>query len=253
LNDSLANSVRQARVEEIPTDESIDLFTQAIDIMKVAGDNPTERQYRDALSLMSLAAQKAGEPFPLVHLAMAQTYYDMGDLDGAWNAATNTLQHQQDNFEAQLIKVCVAADTVQIVDKDDGGTAGSAWRLIRAMFSGSSRSSYHAGKEFGERAVGGAVAKQTQTRFKNEVLTLLRIFERLCANGLSSDLFLKYAHDLIGVADAINKHGIPFRSEVNVYAVISRVPVDKLTYADEQQRQEVVKFQRIAEGRSTLR
>lgn len=236
----------------MPSDEAIELFTQAINIMKTAGDHPTERQYRDALSLMSLAAQKAGEPFPLIHMAMAQAYYDMGDLDNAWNAATRALEQDPENFDAQLVKVCIAADTVQIVDSSDGGAVGSGWRLLRAMFSGSSRTSYQAGKEFGEKAVGGTIAKQSQLRFKNEVLSLLRIFETLCTSGFGADLFLKYANDLIGVADAINKHGIPFRSEVNVYAAIARVSVDKLTYTNDQQRQEVVKVRRIAEGRSAL-
>jgi len=237
----------------MPSNESMELFKQSIEIMKRAGNNPTERHYRDALSLMSLAAQKAGEPFPLVYMAMAQTYYDMGDLENAWNAANKTLQQDQDNFDAQLVKVFVAADTVAITDNNVGGTIGSAWRLVRAMFSGSSRGSYQAGREFGERVTAGTVARQSQLRFKNEVITLIGIFERLCAARLDADLYLKYGHDLMSVADAINKHGIPFRSEINVYAVIAHIPTVNINYMDNQQWEEVLNIRRIAEGRTMLK
>ena len=78
-------------------EESMDTMRRALMLWKKAGDNPSERQYYDFVSLATLAISKAGEPVPGFHSILTQVHFDMDNFPAAWQEAEKTLAIDKDD------------------------------------------------------------------------------------------------------------------------------------------------------------
>lgn len=228
-------------------EEALEFFYQGIEILENAGDDLSTRDRRDAISLLSLATKKADNVFPRAHSLLAMLYYEHEDSKSAEHHASTALEQDEDEFRAQFVKMQIAADKVQVVE---GSVAGSIMpRGIGAkhLFG----SVFRAGKA---AVVSGQVAA-TQIKFKNEVNTLIEIFQRFGSyEELPAIEFTYCAGQLMSLADFIVEHKIPMPGgKPNIFSVIANSSTENIVYDEEyieQERNEVNRVKRLAEGRS---
>jgi hypothetical protein len=93
----------------------------------------------------------------------------------------------------------------------------------------------------------------SQSRFKAETEKLLAIFSNVCQEEIEAIEFLYFAEQLMSVADLIleTKLSMP-GGNPPIYAGIANVPLSNIVYESSDERQEVNKMRRIAEGRKRL-
>lgn len=64
-------------------EESLTIAEKALKLWEKVGENPTEREYYDFVSLVRLAIQRAGEPVAALHLMLAQVHFDVDNFEAA--------------------------------------------------------------------------------------------------------------------------------------------------------------------------
>jgi tetratricopeptide (TPR) repeat protein len=208
----------------MPSQESIEIFSQAIDLMQGDADEST---YRDAVALLLMAIESAGEPFPRAHSILASLCYDLKEFEQAERHANTALNYDSSEFTAQYIKTLMAADNMTWLK--------SPLAVLQA----------------GAFSIGYAVTNTmtTQSRFKKEAGQLILIFKELCSEGIDGDEFVRYSQQLKGIADWISKNKVPMKEIMqSMYAVIVNAPMDTISCDDNVTLTEVKKIRLLAQG-----
>ncbi len=209
------------------SDEAADFFNQAVELIQNAEQHSYDRACRDAISLLSLAISKAGIPFPPGHALKAILYLDIEEYEAAWNEANQALKLDPNQFRAQYVKTRIAGGSVQVADTNLIG------RLVKVFGKyGSVRESYETGYQL-------SVEHTSQRRFKREVIKLLEIFQRLCAEPLKASEYLCYTEMMIELADVIIQNRIPLNRRANIYSCVASTPVNNLVYKTDDEKQAV--------------
>ena len=230
----------------MPSEQTIDILMKALDIWQAAGENPTERQYLDTISLISLAIKKEPEPIPFAHSMQAQIHFDVDNYDAAWDAAENTLSLDPYDYKAQLIKVYIAfAYTVEAMEdiENQGGIFSTVGGLFR------SRGGYQAGHQLGSAIANRSNAKNLKKIFNVEFLNLIKIYDHMANNGYAASDFTDFSNKLIKLADGIYESPRVLEDEINIFALVAESPIDNLDFETDDEREQLETIQLIAEGR----
>jgi tetratricopeptide (TPR) repeat protein len=199
--------------------ESRELFEQAVQIIYEEGREVSANKLRDAISLLLVAVKKAGGPFPNANAMLAESYLMMRDYDSALRYANVALSQNPRLLEAQYIKVTVAQENLGSLI---GGLVGTLSKMSK------------------------------QQKLNNELVRYVSIYDELCAEGMPADEFVYRSKALISVADALNDIGNPAVKKVNIYGHVANARIDNLSYESEEEREAVKTVQRLAEGRMSL-
>lgn len=239
-------------------EESLAIAEKALKLWEKVGENPTEREYYDFVSLVQLAIKRAAEPVAGLHLLLAQVHFDVDNFEAAWNEAEKTLSIDENDFEAQLIKVFVAfglyAEILADTQVKKRGIWGAAKDVVNASRQGvrGTFAAGRAGARIGD-ALGSAFAPgRAKKQFLQEADRLIEIFQRLCEWGITADRFTEFSQRLIKLGDGLDKHGIVLNKSVSLYAVVANVPGESISYETADDRDNVQTIQLIAQGRMSL-
>jgi len=228
-------------------EEALEFFYQGIEILENAGENLSDRDRRDAISMLSLATQKVDNVFPRAHSLLSMLYYEHEDAKSADRHASTALEQDEDEFRAQFVKMQIAADNVQVLSGNVAGSIMPRGIGAKHLFG----SVFRAGKA----AVASGQVTATQMKFKNEVNKLIEIFQRICSyEEVPAMEFTYCAGQLMSLADFIVEHNMPMPGgKPNIFSVIANSSTANLAYDEEygeQERNEVNRVKRLAEGRS---
>lgn len=233
------------------SEESIDILLKATRLWKTYGENPTEKQYRDVVSLITLAIKKADEPLAIAHSMLAQIHFDMENYEAAWGAAEQTTLIDPDDFKSQLIKVFVsyayASDAAESASAQRGGMLSAITSLFQAR---GYKDGYTAGKRLADALTGGMSAGKLKKLFNEELVKLIATFERKCAKGCLASEFLEFASRLTKLADGIYQTPKLVETHKNLYRLVAEAPIEKVECESEEERQNVEMAKLIAEGRT---
>lgn len=235
-------------------EESMDIMRRALTLWQQAGDNPSERQYYDFVSLVKVAIGKAGEPVAGFHSILAAVHFDMNNFPAAWEEAEKTLTIDADDFKAQWIKSMIAfaiyAESMDQAQSKKMGFMDTIGALVN-MTKG-----YRQGQETG-RKIGEAIgskrnANQAKTLFVQEIANLATLFKRICSQGIEASNFIESSRRLIKMADGLSEFGIPLEGDMNLYALVANISISKIAYETDEEKDEVQTTQLIAQGRMSL-
>lgn len=238
-------------------EESIDIMRQALTLWQKAGQNPTERQYNDFVSLTQLAIKRAGEPVAGYHSILAQVHFDVDNFPAAWEEADKTLAIDENDFKAQLIKTYIAFGLYGEIQEDAQRKKRGIWGGVQDVINASrqgvrgTRAAGQAGARIGD-ALGSAFAPgQAKKSLLREVDALIAIYERRCMTEIECDDYVDFSEKLIGLADGLREYGITLNRGANLYDVVARAPITNVICESDEQRQEVRTTQFIAQGRTS--
>ena len=187
-----------------------------------------------------MAIKKAGAPFPNAHSWLAIFLEDLGDEEDALYHANVALQHNPNDFRAQMIRV-------------DHSLKGARIRKLGVtdfLASGKSIEGAVIGSMFkGLFSVGeAAFAALTQAGLKSELSRLAKIFRANCETNTDVDEFLYMSKMMIAFGDLMKD--VSIREKTNLYAEVANSPIEKLKIQGREQ--EVMELRQQAEGRSML-
>lgn len=200
----------------MPSEQSIDLLMKALNLWQSAGENPTEKQYRDTISLIALAIKKEPEPFPIAHSMQAQIHFDMDNFDAAWNAAENTLSLDPYDYKAQLIKVYVAfAYTWGAIENAEaqGSVLSAVGGLIR------NRGGYQAGHRFGSAVAAKKEVKNLKKVANVEFSNLITLYGYMTENATLASTFIDFSQKLLKLADGIYESPRILENDINIVSI----------------------------------
>lgn len=234
----------------MPTQESIDIMRKAMNLWSAAADNPTEKQYRDTVSLIQLAIKKAGEPVPLAHSVLARIHFDVENYEAAWEAAEATLALDEYDYHAQLIKVYLMYHlTVQAVEEAHEKRSGG-WGAIGEIFrSKGIGDSFRAGEKLGAALTSGMGVGKMKRGLTEGVEKLVVIFQSMWQDGSDASEVVKFGNRLIKLADGMSETPGMLDRDINLYQVVADLQPDNLNYETEEERENVDTLRLIAEGR----
>lgn len=239
-------------------EESLDIMRQALNLWKKAGDNPSERQYYDFVSLAQLAIKRAGEPVSGYHSILAQVHFDVDNFPAAWEEAEKTLAIDENDFKAQLIKVFIAFGLYGEVQEDTQRKKQGIWGAVKDVVSASKQgvrgtlAAGRAGARIGD-ALGSAFAPgQAKKSLLQEIERLIGIFDQLCRSEIAAGDFIEFSQRLIKLGDGLREYGITIGQGRTLYGIVANVPISNVAYESEEQRQSVRTTQLIAQGRMSL-
>jgi len=231
---------------------------QALILWQKAGDNPSERQYYDFVSLAQLAIKQAGEPVSYYHSVLAQVHFDVDNFPAAWEEAEKTLAIDENDFKAQLIKVFIAFGLYSEIQENTQKKKQSFWGSVKDVVSASKQgvrgtlAAGRAGARIGD-ALGSVFAPgQAKKSFLQEVERLVGIFDRLCKNEIAAEDFIEFSQRLIKLGDGLNKHGITLGQGRTLYGIVANASINNVVYKSDEQRQSVRTTQLISQGRMSL-
>lgn len=253
------------------SEQSFDIVFEAMDLWKTAGENPTEKQYQDVVSLITLAIKKESGPFPIAHSLIAKIHFDMGNFVAAWDAATNTLLLDPNDLYAQFIKMYVALGyTWEAMDTTEtqgimlnafgksvrfrsgygtGNKFGSAVTQVRSIVArlfDVHGVGYKLGNPVFDRNNVENLKKITNTEFAR----LIAIYQHLANNGINASEFIPFSRGLIDLADSIYEN--PYKvieEDVNIYKLVAHTPIEKLDFETEEEKEQLETIQLIAKGK----
>lgn len=235
-------------------EESMDIMRRALTLWQQAGDNPSERQYYDFVSLVTVAINKAGEPVAGFHSILAAVHFDMNNFPAAWQEAEKTLTIDADDFKAQHIKSMIAfamyAESMEQAQSKKMGfmdTIGAFANMTKGY-----RQGQEAGRKIGEALGSKRNAKQTKTLFVQEMANLAALFKRICNQGIGASDFIEFSRRLIKMADGLSEFGIPLEGDMNLYALVANVSMSKISCETDKEKDSVQTTQLIAQGRMSL-
>lgn len=239
-------------------EESLDIMRQALTLWQKAGDNPSEREYYDFVSLAQLAIQRAGEPVSAYHSILAQVHFDVDNFSAAWEEAEKTLEIDDNDFKAQLIKVFIAFGLYADIQEDTQRKKQGIWGAVKDVVSASKQgvrgtlAAGRAGARIGD-ALGSAFAPgQAKKSLLQEVERLIGIFEWLCSNEITAGEFVEFSQRLIKLGDGMKENRIVLGQGRTLYGAVANAPIDKVSYESDEQKQNVRTTQLIAQGRMSL-
>lgn len=239
-------------------EESLDIMRQALNLWQKAGDNPSERQYNDFVSLAQLAIKRAGEPVSGYHSILAQVHFDVDNYPAAWEEAEKTLAIDENDFKAQLIKVFIAFGLYGEIQEDTRRKKQGIWGAFKDVVSASKQgvqgtlAAGRAGARIGD-ALGNAFAPgQAKKSLLQETERLIGIFNRLCKSELAAGDFIEFSQRLIKLGDGMKEYGIALGQGQMLYGVVASAPINNMSYESNEQRQSVRTTQLIAQGRMSL-
>jgi hypothetical protein len=239
-------------------EESLDIMRQALNLWKKAGDHPSERQYLDFVSLAQLAINRAGQPVSGYHSILAQAHFDFFNLPAAWDEAEKTLAIDENDFKAQLIKVFIAfalyGKTAEDTQSKKQGIWGAFNDVINASKQGvrGTAAAGRAGGKLGDALASLFAPGQAKKSLLQELERLIKVFERLCQQGIEASDFVEFSQRLIKLNDGMKEFGISLSSGMTMYDVVANAPIVNVIYESDEQRQSVRTIQLIAHGRKTL-
>ena len=242
----------------MPSEESIKILQRAIALWKKAGDNPSEREYRDFISLIQLAIQKAGEPLSIAHSMLAQVHFDVDNFPAAWEEADRTLALDPDDFKCQSIKTLISFAVYWQIEEDSqekrkgfwgavGDLVGATKQGVRGTFAAG-----RAGKRIGEALTSGLGPAPAKKKAFEELGKLINVFNRNCSNGITAYHFVDYSRKLIKLADGLLESGLRLDRSMNLYAIVASVPLGNITCESNEEREQVETVRLVAEGRMSL-
>ncbi len=235
-------------------DEVMDIMQRAIAQWKEAGENPSERQYYDFVSLVKLAINKADEPIGLLHSVLAQVHFDVDNFTDAWQEAENALSLDHDDFKAQHIKTIIAyAIYVDATEESQSKEMGFMDTLSAII---SFPKGYQQGRETGRR-IGEAIgskqyAKQAQETFFQELKNSVDQFKRICSQGIEANDFIGFSRRLIKMGDGLSETGIKLDENLNLYALVANIPEGNISFKTDEEKNNIKTIQLIAQGRLIL-
>ena len=231
--------------------ESIDILLKAVDLWKKAADNPTEKQYRDTVSLIQLAIKKSSEPLSIGHSMLAQIHFDMDNFGAAWDASEQGLILDPHDYKSQLIRVIIAFAYANEAQGHAQEQRGGLFGVIGGVFrSKGFTENYRAGQKLGEALASGIAPNRLKKLFNEELKKLLAVFQYMCTNGCQASDFLEFASRLTKLADGIYENSKLLDSRVNIYDLIANAPTERIECETEDEQQLVETTQLIAEGRT---
>ena len=226
------------------SEEAIDVFLRAAEILEADPSTLNERRIRDAVSLLKVAIQSAGAPFPRAEALLGMVYISLEDPKNAKKYANAALEHNPLELRAQLVKLDLAIQNLQVME----GSAASLlptgigakyifaaiFRMARGLF------------------IGGSVAS-TQVHFRSEVSKAVEIFQEVSSQELHAAEFLFFADRFIAVADILQASNFSGAAQ-RLYSSVAAVSIDDLVlYEDEENGEElmqaVTEIHQIATGR----
>lgn len=201
----------------MPSEKAEDLYIQALELAAEAEKTDDKRKFHDAASLLTLAINNAGEPYPDAEETLASIYIrHLRDMRSGWKHLKAALEHDPHHFSAQQLRVIVAYAEFK------SGTSYTGFVLSR------------------EGNLNGQVRK------------LKEIFQWHCSNGLSGDRFLFYAQALIDLADMLAEDFRLRFTAKDLYRVVASVSTSHIVIEDEAQTKAITMLQTIAAGRSQM-
>jgi hypothetical protein len=137
----------------MPSEESIEIMRKAMKLWSAAADNPTEKQYRDTVSLVNLSIKKAGEPFSFAHSILARIHFDVQNYQDAWDSAESALALDSYDYHAQLIKVYLSFQLTAEAIEDAKQKRSGGWTAIGDIFKSKGMGdSYRVGEKLEQRS-----------------------------------------------------------------------------------------------------
>lgn len=239
-------------------EESLEIMQEALVLWQKAGENPSEREYYDFVSLAQLAINRAGEPVAAYHSILAQVHFDVDNFPDAWEEAEKTLSIDRDDFKAQLIKVFIAFgfyhEILENTQRKKQGIWGAMKEVVSASRQGVSgtMAAGKAGGKIGDALGSLSAPGQAKKSLLKEVDYLIDIFERICKKSLPASQFIEFSRRLVKLSDGLNESGIVLNKGVNLYALVAKAPIDNLVYENDDEKNLVKTTRHIAEGRMTL-
>lgn len=193
--------------------EALDIYNEAEEILDEAGDQISSRDLRDAISLLLLAVNKAGGVYPEAHGLVAELYRDLGDPESATRHADLALAQDPELLETRWLKVRLALEDPGSID---GGLVG---------------------------ALSGMSKKR---KLNNEIERYMDLYDRLCQRGMEAWMFVYRSNSMIKLADELVQLRNPFGRKL--YERVAKAPIANLTYEKEEERAEVKRVRHLAQG-----
>lgn len=230
-------------------DEAEALFDQAFEMLPDTG-NASPRVSRDIIALLSLAIQRANQVFPEAQAMKAKMHYNLEEYSLAWEEANNAIRHDNNNFRAQMVKVFIAMDGIQVTQKK-GGILGFLWMTLKTTFTAKTvREGWSSGKSWGEETTEAAIS---QGRAKSEIRKLLSIFDNLCGPGQDAGECLLLMGVLKNVADVLVEGCLLPEISKEIYSHIAYASIQSLSDATQDERREIEQLRLLAKGRLVSR
>ncbi len=232
-------------------EESMEIMQRAVKLWQQVDQEPSEQQYHDFVSLVSLAINKAGEPVAIYHSILSQVHFDVGNYPDAWQEAEKTLAIADDDFKAQCIKSIIAyAFYSDAMEESQNKKLGLMDTLgVLSNMTQGYRKGEEAGRKIGEAIGSKKNAAQAKTLFAQEMKNLVTVYKKVCANGIDAEDFLDYSQRLIKMADGLGKSGISLEGEMNLYALVANTPTDQIVCETDEEKENIKTAQLIAQGR----
>lgn len=236
-------------------DEVRDIMQRAMTLWKKVGDNPSEREYYDFVSLVKLAISKADEPIGFLHSVLAQVHFDVDNFADAWQEAENALALDSDDFKAQHIKTIIAyAIYADATEESNSKKMGFMDTLTTIMsIPKGYQQGHEAGKRIGEAIGSKQYANQAQKKFFEELKNSVEQFRRICSQGIEASDFINFSRRLIKMGDGISETGIKLDDSLNLYRLVANIPIENISYETDEEKNEIETTKLIAQGRLTLR
>ena len=235
-------------------DEVQDIMQRAMALWKEAGENPSEHQYYDFVSLVKLAINKADEPIGFLHSVLAQVHFDVNNFADAWQEAENALSLDGDDFKAQLIKTIISyaiyADATEESQNKKMGFMDTLSVII--SIPKGYQQGQAAGRKLGEAMGSKQYAKQAQATFFQELKNSVDQFKRICSQGIEASDFIGFSRRLMKLGDGISETGIKLDHSLNLYALVANIPTDNISFETDEEKNNIKTTQLIAQGRLTL-
>lgn len=197
--------------------EAIELFDEAGELVSNAGDSLTSADLRDAISLLLVAIEKSKGNFADAHALLAELYRGLGDRGSASRHADMALSQNPELLETQWLKVRLALE-------DPGSMNGGLVGAISGM------------------------SKKRQ--LKDAIERYMVLYGQLCERGMEADLFVYRSNAMIKLADDLVRMRNPFGKVL--YGRVANAPIAKLIFEEANEQDEVQRVLHLAQGRMAL-
>lgn len=235
-------------------DEVMDIIRRAEALWKEAGDDPSEQQYYDCVSLLKLAINKADEPIGYLHSILAQVHFEVNNYPAAWQEAENALSLDCDDFVSQFIMTVIAFSIYADAREESQNKSMGFMDTLNAIIS--IPKGYQQGQEAG-RKIGASIGskqyeKQAQETFMKELENSVNLFKRICNQGIDGYNFIDFSNKLMKMGDGLAKNGVNLDENLNLYSLVANIPIDNVSFKTDDEKNNIQTIQMIANGRLKL-
>lgn len=221
------------------SNEAIEIFNSAWALWYKTDENArNEDLIARMISLISNAIGKAGAPYPEAHSSLAWLFLRLNSLDKAEYHAKMALSQNPNDFQAQSVKVDLARQKVHLLElRDVADKAMDSGGLFSAIVTSAVGAGFY------------IQARNTQLLLKDELLMLVKIFQKLTSEKTDANQFLYMARAMLQHGNSIKDVTIP-GGKPNLFAIVATTSIEKIKMVNKEQ--EVRAILDEADGKSIL-